>query len=231
MLVAGCEYFCIYSSMSYLLFRTFTSEKVRNMNEALIKHLETQGVENAEELLKGFEPVQEESVSVDALEAAIEDLQKAMEQDNNEATEKAMSDMSSLEEGLKAMAEQTDRILADNKQSMDAILRAVSTLADEMKALRRLPEEMKGMYQAARDEMRDDVEKSLKMPLPPRAVIEAEPVVSAPAISRSDLISKAITFVQAEDATADRRQSLLRAVSLLESGADINAVAAQYNLN
>ena len=87
------------------------------------------------------------------------------------------------------------------------------------------------MYQAARDEMRDDVEKSLKMPLPPRAVIEAEPVVSAPAISRSDLISKAITFVQAEDATADRRQSLLRAVSLLESGADINAVAAQYNLN
>lgn len=200
------------------------------MNEALIKHLETQGVENAEELLKGFEPTQEETVSVDALETAIEDLQKAMEQENDEASEKAMSDMSSLEEGLKAMAEQTDRILADNKQSMDAIMRAVAALSDEMKSLRRLPEEMKGMYRAARDEMRDDVEKSLKMPLPPRAVVEAEPVAQEPAISRSDLISKAISFVQAEDATADRRQSLLRAVSLLESGADVDAVAAQYNL-
>ena len=203
------------------------------MNEALIKHLTEQGVENAEELLKGFEaPVEEEApVSVDALESAIADLQKAMEQDEDDTAAKAMADMSSLEDGLKAMGEQTDRILSDNKKSLDAIMRAIGALSEEMKSLRKLPEEMKGMYQAARQQMSEDVEKSLKVPVPARAVVAAEPVVEAPQVSRSDLISKAISFVQADDASADRRQSLLRAVSLLESGADVNEVAAQFSLN
>lgn len=130
---------------------------------------------------------------------------------DNEADE-SDDDFIDLEEAMKAMAENTDRIVAEMKEDMSALLKGVEALLNEMKAMK-----------AEQGDMNKSLSAVASAPVPPRAITTA-PVASAPTVpsmNRGDLISKALTKLQDPQTDATTRYRLRTAIAQLEAGAPL----------
>lgn len=181
-------------------------------------------------------------VEADALTEALDTIAKAMKKEDKPADKKQVSllddempksdeDMESeddmddedMEKGLamygeamKAMAEGSDRIIADMEKRMGAVLKGMEAMLSEMKAMK-----------AEQSSMAKSLTATMSAPVPPRAVTHApEAVTHAPVAteSRGDLIRKCLTKLQAQDTDAPTRYRLRSAIAQLESGAPLSEI-------
>ena len=199
--------------------------------------------ESAPALIEGavVETVADE-VEVDALTEAIDSLAKAMKKDDepkskpakeqaslfddedmddedmddedmdDEDMEKALK-MYGMEEAMKAMADGTDRIVADMEKRMSAMMKGMEAMLEQMKSLR-----------AEQGAMAKSLNAVAAQPVAPRAVTSASvaPVVVAPVVERGEMIRKALTKLQSADTDAPTRYRLRGAIAQLESGAPLS---------
>ena len=199
--------------------------------------------ESAPALIEGavVETVADE-VEVDALTEAIDSLAKAMKKDDepkskpakeqaslfddedmddedmddedmdDEDMEKGLK-MYGMEEAMKAMADGTDRIVADMEKRMSAMMKGMEAMLEEMKSLR-----------AEQGAMAKSLNAVAAQPVAPRAVTSASvaPVVVAPVVERGEMIRKALTKLQSADTDAPTRYRLRGAIAQLESGAPLS---------
>ena len=173
-----------------------------------------------------------DEVEVDALTEAIDSLAKAMKEDDepkskpakeqapliddedmdDEDMEKGLK-MYGMEEAMKAMAEGTDRIVADIEKRMSAMMKGMEAMLEEMKAMR-----------TEQGAMAKSLNAVAAQPVAPRAVTSASvaPVVVAPVVERGEMIRKALTKLQSADTDAPTRYRLRGAIAQLESGAPLS---------
>jgi hypothetical protein len=134
---------------------------------------------------------------------------------DDEDMEKALK-MYGMEQAMKAMAEGTDRIVGDMEKRMNAVLKGMETMLNEMKAMK--------MEQG---KMAKSLSATMSAPVPPRAVTHApvaETTVAAPTATRGEMIRKALTKLQAADTDAPTRYRLRTAIAQLESGAPLSEI-------
>ena len=183
-----------------------------------------------------------DEVEVDALTEAIDSLAKAMKKDDepksklakeqaslfddedmddedmddedmdDEDMEKGLK-MYGMEEAMKAMADGTDRIVADMEKRMSAMMKGMEAMLEEMKAMR-----------TEQGAMAKSLNAVAAQPVAPRAVTSASvaPVVVAPVVERGEMIRKALTKLQSADTDAPTRYRLRGAIAQLESGAPLS---------
>ena len=183
-----------------------------------------------------------DEVEVDALTEAIDSLAKAMKKDDepkskpakeqaslfddedmddedmddedmdDEDMEKGLK-MYGMEEAMKAMADGTDRIVADMEKRMSAMMKGMEAMLEEMKAMR-----------TEQGAMAKSLNAVAAQPVAPRAVTSASvaPVVAAPVVERGEMIRKALTKLQSADTDAPTRYRLRGAIAQLESGAPLS---------
>ena len=183
-----------------------------------------------------------DEVEVDALTEAIDSLAKAMKKDDepkskpakeqaslfededmddedmddedmdDEDMEKGLK-MYGMEEAMKAMADGTDRIVADMEKRMSAMMKGMEAMLEEMKAMR-----------TEQGAMAKSLNAVAAQPVAPRAVTSASvaPVVVTPVVERGEMIRKALTKLQSADTDAPTRYRLRGAIAQLESGAPLS---------
>lgn len=142
---------------------------------------------------------------------------KGMEEDTepsseNEDEEDMDDDFIDLEEAMKAMADNNDKMAARIEQRLDAVLEAVKAMIGEMKSVKE-----------GQGEMSKSLNVVASTPVPPRAVTSA-PVsapAAAPTATRGDLISKALTKMQDPQTDSAMRYRLRTAIAQLEAGAPL----------
>jgi hypothetical protein len=121
-------------------------------------------------------------------------------------------DFIDLEEAMKAMADNNDKMAARIEQRLDAVLEAVKAMIGEMKAVK---------------DGQGDMTKSLNAvasaPVPPRAVtsVPVNAPTPAPTATRGDLINKALTKMQDSQTDSATRYRLRTAIAQLEAGAPL----------
>ena len=130
----------------------------------------------------------------------------------DEDMEKALK-MYGMEEAMKAMADGTDRIVADMEKRMSAMMKGMEAMLEEMKAMR-----------TEQGAMAKSLNAVAAQPVAPRAVTSASvaPVVVAPVVERGEMIRKALTKLQSADTDAPTRYRLRGAIAQLESGAPLS---------
>jgi hypothetical protein len=131
---------------------------------------------------------------------------------DDEDMEKGLK-MYGMEEAMKAMADGTDRIVADMEKRMSAMMKGMEAMLEEMKAMR-----------AEQGAMAKSLNAVAAQPVAPRAVTSASvaPVVVAPVVERGEMIRKALTKLQSADTDAPTRYRLRGAIAQLESGAPLS---------
>lgn len=121
-------------------------------------------------------------------------------------------DFIDLEEAMKAMADHTDRLVADMGEKLDAILQSVEAMLVEMKNMK-----------AEQGNMNKSLNAVVDAPVPPRAVTSV-PASVAPmptALNRGDLITKALTKLQDPQTDSATRYRLRTTIAQLEAGAPL----------
>ena len=180
-------------------------------------------------LTKAMQPRDEEEMMIeDEEEMMSEDDQRSLfdlddeeldlEDDEDLDVEKAY-----YRDAMKALADNTDQMIAEMNKRMDAVLKGVEAMVSEMKG-------MKGMS--------EDMEKSLNalrgQPLAPRAVTSA-PVNSAPetpaAPQRGDVIRKGLKMLQDSSIDAQRKSAVRTAITQLEAGIPVSAISHIIDLD
>jgi DNA repair ATPase RecN len=180
-------------------------------------------------LTKAMQPRDEEEMMIeDDEEMMSEDDQRSLfdlddeeldlEDDEDLDVEKAY-----YRDAMKALADNTDQMIAEMNKRMDAVLKGVEAMVSEMKG-------MKGMS--------EDMEKSLNalrgQPLAPRAVTSA-PVNSAPetpaAPQRGDVIRKGLKMLQDSSIDAQRKSAVRTAITQLEAGIPVSAISHIIDLD
>jgi hypothetical protein len=131
---------------------------------------------------------------------------------DDEDMEKGLK-MYGMEEAMKAMADGTDRIVADMEKRMSAMMKGMEAMLEEMKAMR-----------TEQGAMAKSLNAVAAQPVAPRAVTSASvaPVVVAPVVERGEMIRKALTKLQSADTDAPTRYRLRGAIAQLESGAPLS---------
>ena len=131
---------------------------------------------------------------------------------DDEDMEKGLK-MYGMEEAMKAMADGTDRIVADMEKRMSAMMKGMEAMLEEMKAMR-----------TEQGAMAKSLNAVAAQPVAPRAVTSASvaPVVAAPVVERGEMIRKALTKLQSADTDAPTRYRLRGAIAQLESGAPLS---------
>jgi len=180
-------------------------------------------------LTKAMQPRDEEEMMIeDDEEMMSEDDQRSLfdlddedldlEDDEDLDVEKAY-----YRDAMKALADNTDQMIAEMNKRMDAVLKGVEAMVSEMKG-------MKGMS--------EDMEKSLNalrgQPLAPRAVTSA-PVNSTPetpaAPQRGDVIRKGLKMLQDSSIDAQRKSAVRTAITQLEAGIPVSAISHIIDLD
>lgn len=121
-------------------------------------------------------------------------------------------------DAIKALAENSDRVIADMEKRLDAVMKALDAMMTEMKAM-----------QGDRAEMSKSLNTLLAQPNAPRAVVSAPvaPVAQTPAApTRGDVIRKGLTMLR-DDAqlTNTQRGQIRNAIAQLEAGVPVSAVS------
>ena len=131
---------------------------------------------------------------------------------DDEDMEKGLK-MYGMEEAMKAMADGTDRIVADMEKRMSAMMKGMEAMLEEMKAMR-----------TEQGAMAKSLNAVAAQPVAPRAVTSASvaPVVVTPVVERGEMIRKALTKLQSADTDAPTRYRLRGAIAQLESGAPLS---------
>lgn len=180
-------------------------------------------------LTKAMQPRDEEEMMIeDEEEMMSEDDQRSLfdlddddldlDDDEDLDVEKAY-----YRDAMKALADNTDQMIAEMNKRMDAVLKGVEAMVSEMKG-------MKGMS--------EDMEKSLNalrgQPLAPRAVTSA-PVSSAPetpaAPQRGDVIRKGLKMLQDPSVDVQRKSAVRTAITQLEAGIPVSAISHIIDLD
>lgn len=122
-------------------------------------------------------------------------------------------------DAIKALAENSDRVIADMEKRLDAVMKAIDAMMTEMKAM-----------QGDRAEMSKSLNTLLAQPNAPRAVVSAPvaPVTQAPAgPTRGDVIRKGLTMLRddADKLTNTQRGQIRNAIAQLEAGVPVSAVS------
>ena len=122
-------------------------------------------------------------------------------------------------DAIKALAENSDRVIADMEKRLDAVMKAIDAMMTEMKAM-----------QGDRAEMSKSLNTLLAQPNAPRAVVSAPvaPVAQAPAgPTRGDVIRKGLTMLRddADKLTNTQRGQIRNAIAQLEAGVPVSAVS------
>ena len=131
---------------------------------------------------------------------------------DDEDMEKGLK-MYGMEEAMKAMADGTDRIVADMEKRMSAMMKGMEAMLEEMKAMR-----------TEQGAMAKSLNAVAAQPVAPRAVTSASvaPVAVTPVVERGEMIRKALTKLQSADTDAPTRYRLRGAIAQLESGAPLS---------
>ena len=121
-------------------------------------------------------------------------------------------------DAIKALAENSDRVIADMEKRLDAVMKGLDAMITEMKAMR-----------AERDEMSKSLNTLLAQPNAPRAVVSAtvDPVAQKPAgPTRGDVIRKGLTMLRddADKLSNTQRGQIRNAIAQLEAGVPVSAV-------
>ena len=121
-------------------------------------------------------------------------------------------------DAIKALAENSDRVIGDMEKRLDAVMKALDAMMTEMKAM-----------QGDRAEMSKSLNTLLAQPNAPRAVVSAPvaPVAQTPAgPTRGDVIRKGLTMLR-DDAqlTNTQRGQIRNAIAQLEAGVPVSAVS------
>lgn len=121
-------------------------------------------------------------------------------------------------DAIKALAENSDRVIGDMEKRLDAVMKALDAMMTEMKAM-----------QGDRAEMSKSLNTLLAQPNAPRAVVSAPvaPVAQTPAApTRGDVIRKGLTMLR-DDAqlTNTQRGQIRNAIAQLEAGVPVSAVS------
>lgn len=189
----------------------------------------TEALDALTKAMQPREPREEEEMMIeDEEEMMSEDDQRSLfdlddddldlEDDEDLDVEKAY-----YRDAMKALADNTDQMIAEMNKRMDAVLKGVEAMVSEMKG-------MKGMS--------EDMEKSLNalrgQPLAPRAVTSA-PVNSAPetpaAPQRGDVIRKGLKMLQDSSIDAQRKSAVRTAITQLEAGIPVSAISHIIDLD
>jgi hypothetical protein len=122
-------------------------------------------------------------------------------------------------DAIKALAENSDRVIADMEKRLDAVMKALDAMMTEMKAM-----------QGDRAEMSKSLNTLLAQPNAPRAVVSAPvaPVAQTPATpTRGDVIRKGLTMLRddADKLTNTQRGQIRNAIAQLEAGVPVSAVS------
>lgn len=122
-------------------------------------------------------------------------------------------------DAIKALAENSDRVIADMEKRLDAVMKAIDAMMTEMKAM-----------QGDRAEMSKSLNTLLAQPNAPRAVVSAPvaPVAQTPAgPTRGDVIRKGLTMLRddADKLTNTQRGQIRNAIAQLEAGVPVSAVS------
>ena len=121
-------------------------------------------------------------------------------------------------DAIKALAENSDRVIGNMEKRLDAVMKALDAMMTEMKAM-----------QGDRAEMSKSLNTLLAQPNAPRAVVSAPvaPVAQTPAApTRGDVIRKGLTMLR-DDAqlTNTQRGQIRNAIAQLEAGVPVSAVS------
>ena len=160
-------------------------------------------------------PAKEQAPLIDDEDMDDEDMDDENMDDesmDDEDMEKGLK-MYGMEEAMKAMADGTDRIVADMEKRMSAMMKGMEAMLEEMKAMR-----------TEQGAMAKSLNAVAAQPVAPRAVTSASvaPVVVAPVVERGEMIRKALTKLQSADTDAPTRYRLRGAIAQLESGAPLS---------
>jgi len=122
-------------------------------------------------------------------------------------------------DAIKALAENSDRVIQDMEKRLDAVMKAIDAMMTEMKAM-----------QGDRAEMSKSLNTLLAQPNAPRAVVSAPvaPVAQTPAgPTRGDVIRKGLTMLRddADKLTNTQRGQIRNAIAQLEAGVPVSAVS------
>ena len=180
-------------------------------------------------LTKAMQPRDEEEMMIeDDEEMMSEDDQRSLfdlddeeldlEDDEDLDVEKAY-----YRDAMKALADNTDQMIAEMNKRMDAVLKGVEAMVSEMKGMKGMNEEMEKSLNALRGQ-----------PLAPRAVTSA-PVNSAPetpaAPQRGDVIRKGLKMLQDSSIDAQRKSAVRTAITQLEAGIPVSAISHIIDLD
>mgnify|MGYP001280108954 CR=1 FL=1 len=199
--------------------------------------------EEAEAIAKSYVP--NADVDTERLTKALENLRDTMSQDVAAPEAHLPVDDSLVDDSdvIGAITKGADAILAQGRAhidqrefAQDRILERQDAMAKSLLALGDAVDRIEGLLNGNSDKVAkslDAVKTALSEPVPHRSVhsVSDHPgdVSAAPSLSRQDLISKALTEMQATD-DYTRRLQLNRAVSLLESGEQVQTVVTNFNL-
>ena len=213
------------------------------MNKELFDRLIKAGVPEAEAeaIAKSHRPVDPESVDVDALTKAMQDIRTTFEGDpevDPEADPEVDPEADPEEDIVKAIAGGADRILEQGRSHIEARAQA------QVDILARLDVLSKGFLALAEAVQADktiiakglkDVQEELGVPQPPKAVVGGP--IPAPADSAAagdlvpqDVVRKALNLMEKSD-DPGRQGELQRAVARLESGVNPHEVVREFNID
>jgi len=179
-------------------------------------------------LTKAMQPRDEEEMMIeDDEEMMSEDDQRSLfdlddedldlEDDEDLDVEKAY-----YRDAMKALADNTDQMIAEMNKRMDAVLKGVEAMVSEMKGMKGMNEEMEKSLNALRGQ-----------PLAPRAVTSAP--VSTPetpaAPQRGDVIRKGLKMLQDSSIDAQRKSAVRTAITQLEAGIPVSAISHIIDLD
>jgi peptidoglycan hydrolase CwlO-like protein len=162
------------------------------------------------------QPVADEQVSIDRLEALLVDLNKSM---------------TAVDPSVEIISKGADAIVEQNRQLVDAVEKSITAMSEKIDAL---VEKVNAL-----DALTDRVEKGFTelaaQPVPSKAITsEAElaPADTAPAVapvSKADVLSKALNAMQ-NTTDPSRLAQLRKGVAQLESNFNPAQVAADLSL-
>jgi hypothetical protein len=213
------------------------------MSEALIQHLVDSGIggEKAQEIAASF-PAEgtEETFDKDALTKALVELRETFANGEEDDSEEVQSDFElEADDGIvadqsgtiAAIAKGADAILEETRHHNQVISKALILMGERVASLENHLSTDRGHIAKSLDAVADN----LAEPNPVKAQIDQSGVIPAPGDAtdgvptRFSLISKALDEMRTST-DSNRAQTLGRAVSLLESGADPSFIADSYKL-
>jgi hypothetical protein len=178
-------------------------------------------------LTKAMQP-EEEMMIEDEEEMMSEDDQRSLfELDDNEDLDIEDDEDLDVEkayyrDAMKALADNTDQMIAEMNKRMDAVLKGVEAMVSEMKGMKGMNEEMEKSLNALRGQ-----------PLAPRAVTSAP--VSTPetpaAPQRGDVIRKGLKMLQDSSIDAQQKIAVRTAITQLEAGIPVSAISHIIDLD